>query len=172
RRTGRPFVCGPRATTARISAGAMARNFAGGKRDVIGNRSARDRPLLRRGGGHGPGHRHGLNPDPHGGRASPGVERTGGEQMIYPRYPAAEWVPWQRTDPIGNITYWAGENQPAAVVLHIMAGYAATARAWAEAGHNGASWHFTIDREGQVMQHRPFGCGLARRHLAGTGHER
>jgi len=73
--------------------------------------------------------------------------------MTYPRYSLAEWVPWQRTDPMGNITYWAGENQPAAVVLHIMAGYATTARAWAEAGHNGASWHFTIDREGQVMQH-------------------
>lgn len=73
--------------------------------------------------------------------------------MTYPRYPGAAWVPWQKTDPIGNITYWAGENKPVAVVLHIMAGYATTAREWAQTGHVGASWHFTIGRDGSVMQH-------------------
>lgn len=71
----------------------------------------------------------------------------------YPHYPEAEWVPWKPTDANGDITFWAGENEPTAVVLHIMAGWAATAREWAGEGHNGASWHFTVDREGHVMQH-------------------
>lgn len=70
-----------------------------------------------------------------------------------PRYPAAEWVPWRARGPRGEATFWAGENVPAAAVLHIMAGYAHTAREWALAGHVGVSWHFTVARDGGVMQH-------------------
>jgi hypothetical protein len=71
------------------------------------------------------------------------------------RYPGAEWVPWHENapPPDGRITYWRGRCQPIAVVLHIMAGYASTAREWALGGHFGASWHFTIGRDGSVMQH-------------------
>ena len=68
-------------------------------------------------------------------------------------YEQAEWVPWKRYDDRGQITYWQGVNKPVAVVLHIMAGYASTARQWAGDGHYGASWHFTVSRKGNVMQH-------------------
>ena len=69
------------------------------------------------------------------------------------RFPGAEWVPWQLHGEGGEPTCWPGENEPAAVVLHIMAGYAHTARDWATAGHVGASWHFTVARDGSAMQH-------------------
>ena len=68
------------------------------------------------------------------------------------RYPGAEWVPWRYTSPQGQ-TYWAGVCKPSAVVLHIMAGYATTARQWAGEAHYGASWHFTVAQDGTVMQH-------------------
>lgn len=70
-----------------------------------------------------------------------------------PRFPGAEWVPWQLHGPGGEPTCWPGENEPVAAVLHIMAGYAHTARDWATAGHVGASWHFTVARDGSAMQH-------------------
>jgi len=69
------------------------------------------------------------------------------------RFPGAEWVPWQLHGPSGEPTCWPGENEPAAAVLHVMAGYAHTARDWATAGHVGASWHFTVARDGSAMQH-------------------
>jgi len=69
------------------------------------------------------------------------------------RYPAAEWVPWKAEDSLGRPTCYAGLNKPAAIVLHIMAGYASTARRWAVEGHFGASWHYTVARDGHVMQH-------------------
>jgi N-acetylmuramoyl-L-alanine amidase len=69
------------------------------------------------------------------------------------RYPEAEWVPWKPVDANGRPAFWAGVCRPVAVVLHIMAGYATTARQWANEGHYGASWHFTVDRDGHVMQH-------------------
>ena len=69
------------------------------------------------------------------------------------RFPDAEWVPWQMRSNEGEPTCWPGENEPAAAVLHIMAGYAHTARDWATAGHAGASWHFTVARDGSAMQH-------------------
>jgi hypothetical protein len=65
-------------------------------------------------------------------------------------YPAAEWVPWEAVDPGGLPAYYAGRNHPAAVVLHVMAGYASTARRWAIEGHFGASWHYTIGRDGHA----------------------
>lgn len=71
------------------------------------------------------------------------------------RYPNAEWVPWQRP----GVAFWASGNQPVAVVLHIMAGYAHTARDWAAAGHDTASWHFTVARDGSVMQHLELTAG-------------
>lgn len=70
------------------------------------------------------------------------------------RYPKAEWVPWQGTN-----TYYRGTNRPIAVVLHIMEGYQRTARQWAEQGHYGASWHFSVGRDGTVMQHLDFEDG-------------
>lgn len=69
------------------------------------------------------------------------------------RYPKAKWVPWKPTSPDGQPTYWKGVCKPEAVVLHIMAGYADTALNWAQVGHYGASWHFTVGRNGSVMQH-------------------
>lgn len=69
------------------------------------------------------------------------------------RYPKAEWVEWKYRSPDGIPTYYKGLNKPEAVVLHIMAGWATTARQWATEGHYGASWHFTVSRDGSVMQH-------------------
>lgn len=69
------------------------------------------------------------------------------------RYPKAEWVPWQYLSPDGRKTYYKHGNTPQAVVLHIMQGWARTARQWAMAGHFGASWHYTVARDGSVMQH-------------------
>ncbi len=69
------------------------------------------------------------------------------------RYPHAEWVPWKPVSPDGRPTYYAGRNRPLAVVLHVMQGYQRTARRWAEAGHFGQSWHYSIGRDGSVMQH-------------------
>lgn len=68
------------------------------------------------------------------------------------RYPGAEWVPWQYNSGEGP-TYYRGTNRPSAVVLHRMQGWFRTARAWAVAGHYGASWHYSIGLDGAVMQH-------------------
>lgn len=73
-------------------------------------------------------------------------------------YPKAEWVPW-KYDSTDGPTYFKGVNIPSAVVLHVMQGYASTARAWANAGHYGASWHFTIAQNGTVLQHLDFKDG-------------
>lgn len=62
-------------------------------------------------------------------------------------------APWKYVSPSGVPNYYRGSNQPTAVVLHIMVGYVATALEWAEAGHNGASWHYTVARDGTVYQH-------------------
>jgi hypothetical protein len=69
------------------------------------------------------------------------------------RYPNAEWVPWKYTDAAGRQTYYKGLNAPVAVVLHVMQGYLSTAREWALTGHYGASWHFSVGRDGTVLQH-------------------
>lgn len=74
-------------------------------------------------------------------------------------YPRAERVPWRETDDRGRPTFYKGRNKPAAVILHVMAGYASTARQWASAGHYGASWHFTVARDSSVMQHLDFEDG-------------
>lgn len=67
-------------------------------------------------------------------------------------YPGAEWVPWRYESPQGP-TYFKDGNQPIAVVLHIAQGYASTARQWAITGHYGASWHYTVCKDGTVLQH-------------------
>ena len=82
-----------------------------------------------------------------------GLASMSGNADAAQRFPGAEWVPWQLHGEGGEPTCWPGENEPAAVVLHIMAGYAHTARDWATAGHVGASWHFTVARDGSAMQH-------------------
>lgn len=75
------------------------------------------------------------------------------------RYVDAEWVPWRYLSDTGQPTYFKGTNQPTAVVLHIMQGYMSTARQWALTGHYGASWHFSVGRDGKVMQHLDFADG-------------
>lgn len=65
----------------------------------------------------------------------------------------AEWVPWKPAAPDGRPTYYAGQNRPSAVVLHVMQGYQRTARRWAESGHFGQSWHYSVGRDGSIMQH-------------------
>lgn len=69
------------------------------------------------------------------------------------RYPHARHVPWKPADPGGRPTFYADRNQPVAVVLHVMQGYLSTARRWAETGHYGSSWHYSIGRDGTVLQH-------------------
>jgi len=75
------------------------------------------------------------------------------------RYPAAEWVPWRYISDSGQPAYFKGVNRPEAVVLHVMQGYMSTARQWAIVGHYGASWHFSVGRDGSVMQHLDFEDG-------------
>lgn len=74
------------------------------------------------------------------------------------RYPLAEWVPWKPTagapaESVGLPTAYYGRNVPIAVVLHIMQGYQRTARSWALQGFYPKSWHFSVGRDGSVMQH-------------------
>lgn len=65
-----------------------------------------------------------------------------------------EWVPWLYPDPqSARATYYKGLNKPAAVVIHRMQGFYSTARQWALSGHYGASWHYSIDDPGDIMQH-------------------
>lgn len=86
------------------------------------------------------------------------------------RYPAAEWVPWAYDD--ADPSYYRGTNQPAAGVIHIMQGWIATVRTWAANGYSGASWHFSVCRDGRVLQHLEledggYQAGIAR--LRGDG---
>jgi len=69
------------------------------------------------------------------------------------RYPHAEWVPWKPGSADGHPTFYAGQNRPAAVVLHVMQGYQRVARQWAESGMYPKSWHYSVARDGRVMQH-------------------
>lgn len=75
------------------------------------------------------------------------------------RYPGAEWVPWRYLSDSGQPTYFRDANVPVATVLHVMQGYMSTARQWALTGHYGASWHFSVGRDGTVMQHLDFADG-------------
>ena len=75
------------------------------------------------------------------------------------RYPLAEWIPWRPTSTDGRPTFYAGQNEPAAVVLHVMQGYQTTSRRWANAGHFGVSWHYSVARDGSIMQHLDHGDG-------------
>lgn len=72
--------------------------------------------------------------------------------MTKGRYPGAVWTPWKYESESGP-TYYRGMCDPIAVVNHIMQGYHQTALEWARQGHYGASWHFTIARDGRVWQH-------------------
>lgn len=73
-------------------------------------------------------------------------------------YPGAEWVPWKYESSQGP-AYFRGANKPIAAVLHIAQGYMSTARSWATSGHFGASWHFSVGRDGSIMQHLDFEDG-------------
>lgn len=75
------------------------------------------------------------------------------------RCPFAQWVPWRPRDEYGRVTYYEGLNSPIAAVLHIAQGYMSTARQWALEGHYGASWHYTVGRSGEIMQHLEHGDG-------------
>jgi hypothetical protein len=54
------------------------------------------------------------------------------------------------------VAYYAGvmskARPPDGAVLHIMQGHMSTARAWATAGHYGASWHFSVGRVANDMR--------------------
>ena len=67
------------------------------------------------------------------------------------RYPAAEWVPWKWNE--NDPAFYYDGNTPEAVVLHVAEGWATTIRTWARDGYSGASWHYTVCRDGQVLQH-------------------
>lgn len=82
------------------------------------------------------------------------------------RYPGAKWLPWRPDSPEGP-TFYRGTNRPQAVVLHVMAGHAGTAREWAAAGHFGASWHYTVTRGGEVYQHLEHADGGYHAGIAG-----
>lgn len=69
-----------------------------------------------------------------------------------PQYPNSELVPWKYESPSGP-TYYKGLNAPTAVILHIAAGWESTIRDWATSGHYGASWHYTVCRDGRVLCH-------------------
>lgn len=71
---------------------------------------------------------------------------------LRPAYPAATPAPWQYENPTGP-TYYRGMCKADAIVVHIMQGYSGTAVEWAKGGHYGASWHFTVARDGRVWQH-------------------
>jgi hypothetical protein len=73
------------------------------------------------------------------------------------RYPEAEWVPWKwnPSDP----AFYFGQNNPEAAVLHVAEGYESTIRTWAANGFTGASWHYTVCRDGRVLQHLDHGDG-------------
>lgn len=74
-------------------------------------------------------------------------------------YPKAEKVPWKYPSADNRPTYYKGLNQPVAVVLHTMQGHASTAREWAKRGQFPKSWHFTVGKNGHVMQHLDFQDG-------------
>ena len=67
------------------------------------------------------------------------------------RYPGAEWIPWAWNP--NNPAYYNDQNAPEAVVLHVAQGYRGTVRQWAKDGYAGASWHYTVCRDGRVLQH-------------------
>ena len=67
------------------------------------------------------------------------------------RYPNAEWVPWKWNE--NDPAFYYDGNKPEAVVLHVAEGYASTIRTWARDGYSGASWHYTVCRDGKVLQH-------------------
>ena len=67
--------------------------------------------------------------------------------------PTIENVPWRYSSPFHEVAFYKGQNEPVAVVLHRMQGYATTARRWAADGHYGASWHYTVGLDGSIMQH-------------------
>lgn len=67
------------------------------------------------------------------------------------RYPGAEWVPWATSD--FRPAYYNDINKPEAAVLHVAEGWASTIRQWAKDGYARASWHYTVCKDGKVMQH-------------------
>ena len=67
------------------------------------------------------------------------------------RYPGAEWVPWAWNP--DNPAFYNDQNAPVAVVLHMAQGYESTIRTWAKNGYAGASWHYTVCKDGRVLQH-------------------
>lgn len=88
--------------------------------------------------------------------------------MTKGRYPGAVWTPWKYESESGP-TYYRGMCDPIAVVNHIMQGYHQTALEWSRQGHYGASWHFTIARDGRVWQHLDLNDGG---YHAGIGRNR
>lgn len=70
----------------------------------------------------------------------------------WPLCPFAEWRPWRYRN--GSQTYYyKDQNDPIAAVIHIMAGNLWTGWDWPENPPRPTSWHFTIQRNGHIMQH-------------------
>ena len=78
-----------------------------------------------------------------------------------------EQVPWKLLSSQGP-TYYKGACAPVAVVLHRSQGYYSTARQWAIEGHYGASWHYSIDHDGSIMQHLTHADGGYHAGIAAT----
>lgn len=74
-------------------------------------------------------------------------------------YPAGISLPWLFTQGPAGTSYYKNLNRPTAVVLHIMQGHMTTVRGWATTGHRGASWHYSVARDGRVFQHLRFEDG-------------
>lgn len=81
-------------------------------------------------------------------------------------YPNAVPVPWRydSNDP----PYYKDQNVPIACIIHVMQGWASTATTWANTGYSGASWHFTVRRDGVIQQHLSFSDGGYHAGIAST----
>lgn len=87
------------------------------------------------------------------------------------RYPEAIWAPWAYNprDP----SYYKDGCRPTDAVLHVMQGWVPTVLSWAKSGYTGASWHFSVGRDGTVYQHLRlvdggYHAGIARARDDGT----
>ena len=78
-----------------------------------------------------------------------------------------EQVPWKYESPQGP-TYYRGTCEPVAVCLHRSQGYYSTAREWAMSGYARASWHYSIDHDGSIMQHLTHADGGYHAGIAAT----
>lgn len=70
---------------------------------------------------------------------------------VWPRCPFAEWRPWKDGYCYKNAMDKA--HPPIATVQHVMAGFLWNGWDWPERPPRKVSWHFTVQRDGKIMQH-------------------